>query len=194
MLCTVDQGQSHCAFNIISNSHPFHSKWVDLPIPDIQQFQYFTLKIQGQDHRWGQSSKSQYGTNILSIQIPLPPCQSALPFLFTDFVKISHWKSKVNVIAESHIVGITPYQLIFLSSDEPSHSYMQLFKNLTKVKVLVEVKVESHKVGVTSHQLTSLSFHVNQPFHSRNTKLSKFDLENHRWQWCCTTTGLDNSI
>ena len=29
-----------------------------------------------------------------------------------------------------------------------------------------EVNVESREVGVTSYRLTSLSFHVNQPFHS----------------------------
>ena len=44
------QGQSHCASNIISNSYPFHSTRVDHPIPEIQPFQYFTLKIQGQGH------------------------------------------------------------------------------------------------------------------------------------------------
>ena len=55
--CTVAQGQSHCPSNITSNSHPFHSKWVDLPIPKIQQFQYFTLKIQGPGHGWGQNWK-----------------------------------------------------------------------------------------------------------------------------------------
>ena len=32
--CTVAQGQSHCASNIITNSHPFHSKWADPPIPE----------------------------------------------------------------------------------------------------------------------------------------------------------------
>ena len=57
--CTTAQGQYHCASNIISNSHPFHSKWVDPPIPEIQQFQYFTMNIRGQGHGWGQSLKSQ---------------------------------------------------------------------------------------------------------------------------------------
>ena len=47
-----------------------HSKWVDPPIPELQQFQYRTLKIQAQSHRWGQSSKSQHGSNTLPIQIP----------------------------------------------------------------------------------------------------------------------------
>ena len=87
--CTVTQpqGQSHCASNIISNSQPFHSKWVDPTIPEIQQFQYFTLKIQGQGHRGGQSSKSQHGSNILSIQIPFFPVSICpqLPFLWHRF-------------------------------------------------------------------------------------------------------------
>ena len=56
--CTVVQGQTHCASNIISNSHPFHSKWVDPPNPEIQQFQNLTLKIQGQGHGWGHNLKS----------------------------------------------------------------------------------------------------------------------------------------
>ena len=58
--------------------------------------------------------------------------------------------------------------------------------------------VQSHNVGLTSYRLTSLSFHVNRPSHSRDTAFSKFYLEKKRvkvnWPWCCTTTGLDNSI
>ena len=129
--CTTAQGQYHCASNIISNSHPFHSKWVDPPIPEIQQFQYFTMKIQGQGHGWGQSLKSQCKCNILSTRIPFVPCQQALPFLRYSIFKIWPWKSKVNVISESHIVGTKPYQLISLSFnvDEPSHSYQLLLKN-----------------------------------------------------------------
>ena len=38
-------------------------------------------------------------------------------------------------------------------------------------------------VGVTSYRLTSLSFHVNRPFHPWDTKFSKSDLENPRWRW-----------
>ena len=72
MPCTVAQGQSHSASNIRSNSHPFHSKWVDPPIPEIQQFHYFTLKIQGQSHGWAQSWKSQSGCNIKSEVSTLP--------------------------------------------------------------------------------------------------------------------------
>ena len=135
--CTVAQGQSHCASNIISNSYPFHSKWVDPPIPKLQQFQYFTLKIQGQGHGWGQSLKSQCESNILSTHIPFVPCQSAIPFLRHDFSKIWPWKSKVKVMGEvdieSHKVGVTSYQLTSLSFhvNRPSHSWDTTFQNLT---------------------------------------------------------------
>ena len=40
--------------------------------------------------------------------------------------------------------------------------------------------VESHKVGVISNRFTSISFHVNRPFHSWDTEFSKVDLENPR--------------
>ena len=115
--CTMVQGQYHYASNIISNSHPFHSKWVDPPIPEIQQFQYFTMKIQGQGHGWGQSLKSQCQSNILLTHITSLPCQRVLPFLRYSIFKIWPWKSKVNVIPEGHIVGTTPYKLISLSFD-----------------------------------------------------------------------------
>ena len=97
------QGQSHCASNIISNPHPFHSKWVKPPLPQLQQFQYFTLKIQGQGHGWGQSLKSQCESNILWTHIPFVPCQSPIPFLRYNFFKIWPWKSKVKVMEEVNI-------------------------------------------------------------------------------------------
>ena len=95
------------------------------PIPEMQLFKKLTLKIQGQGHGWGQSSKSQGESNILSTHIPLVPCQSALPFLRYSIFKIWPWKSKVKVIAQGHKVGITPYQLIFLSlhADWPCYSW-----------------------------------------------------------------------
>ena len=137
---------------------------------------------------WGQSSKSQHGFNILLIQLPFFPCQSALPFLWHKiFFKISPWKSKVNVIAEGLelIVGTTPYWLLSLSFDVDEHSrfYIQLFKNLTlkiQGQVMGQVNVESDNMGPTFYRLTSLSFHVNRPSHSWDTTFSKFDLENPR--------------
>ena len=92
------------------------------PVPEIHLFRKLTLKIQGQGHGWGQSSKSQCESNILSTHIPLVPCQSALPFLRYSIFKIWPWKSMVKVIAQDHTIGITPYQLIS-HVDRPSHSW-----------------------------------------------------------------------
>ena len=97
---TVAKGQSHCASNIISNSHPFHSKWVPPPIPEIQLFKNWTLKIQGQGQGHGSGElcwKSQHGSNILLTHVPFVLCQSAILFLSYDFFKIWPWKSKVKV-------------------------------------------------------------------------------------------------
>ena len=117
--CIVAQGQSHCASNIISKPHPFHFKWVDPPIPKLQQFQYLTWKIQGQGHWWGQILKSQCKSNILSTRIPFLPCQSAIPFLRYDFFKIWPRKSKVKVMGEGNVkkykVGVTSYRFTSLS-------------------------------------------------------------------------------
>ena len=63
-------------------------------------FQNLTLKIKGQGHGWGHSSKSQCGSNILSTHIPFVPCQSALPFLGYSIFKIWPWKSRVKVMGE----------------------------------------------------------------------------------------------
>ena len=117
----------------------------DPPLPEIQQFWYISLKIQGQGHGCGQSWKSQHGSNILSTHIPLVPCQSAISFLRYHFFKIWPWKSKA--------------------------------------KVMGEVNIESHNMGPTFYRLTSLSFHVRRPFHSWDTKFSKFYLGNPRWSW-----------
>ena len=103
------------------------------PIPAIRLFQNLTLKIQGQGHGWGESSKSQSGCNILSTHIPFVPCQSALPFLRYSIFKIWPWKSKVKVMSErkveSHNMGPTFYRLTSLSShvNRPSHSWDTTF-------------------------------------------------------------------
>ena len=68
------------------------------PIPELRLFfKNLTLKIKGQGHGWGHSSKSQCGSNILSAHIPFIPCQSALPFLRYSIFKIWPWKSRVKV-------------------------------------------------------------------------------------------------
>ena len=79
------------------DSHPFCSMWIRHPTPELRLFQNLTLKIKGQGHGWGHSSKSQCGSNILLIHIPFVPCQSALPFLRYSIFKIWPWKSRVKV-------------------------------------------------------------------------------------------------
>ena len=63
------------------DSHPFHSIWIGHTIPELRLFKNLTLKIKGQGHGWGQSPKSQCGSNILSAHIPFIPCQWGIPFL-----------------------------------------------------------------------------------------------------------------
>ena len=76
--------QSH---NVSLTSYQLTSLWFHVdqpPIPQIQHFQIFTLKIQGQGH----SSRSQSRYNTLSTYIPSAPCWSALPFLGYSYCKI----------------------------------------------------------------------------------------------------------
>ena len=49
-----------------SSYGPFHSMLIDPPNIEIQLVQNLTLKIQGQDHGWGQSSRSNIWSSILS--------------------------------------------------------------------------------------------------------------------------------
>ena len=63
------------------DSHPFRSMSIGHPVPELWLFQNLTLKIKGQGHGWGHSSKSQGGSNILSTHIPFVPCQSGIPLL-----------------------------------------------------------------------------------------------------------------
>ena len=140
------------------------------PIPEIQHFQSLTLKIHGQGHRWGESWKSQHGSNILSTHIPLIPCELAIPFLRYDFFKIWPWKSKVKVmveaIVESHKVGVTSYRLTSLSFhvNRPTHSSDTAFSKFDpenprsrswvrwtlKVTTWVQHSIDSHPLNSMS--------------------------------------------
>ena len=123
------------------------------PIPEMQLFKKLTLKIQGQGHGWGQSSKSQCESNILLTHIPIIPCQSGIPLLSYDFSKIWPSKSRVKVMGEvtvqSHNVGVTFYPLTSLSFhvNRPSHSWDTAFQNLT-----LKIKGQGHGWG---HSLKS---------------------------------------
>ena len=87
----------------------------------------------GQGYGWGHRSKSQCGSNILSIHIPFVPCQSALPFLRYSIFKIWPWKSRVKVMDEvtvqSHNVGLASYRFtsLLFHVNRPSHSWDTAF-------------------------------------------------------------------
>ena len=65
--------------------------WIGHPIPELRLFQNLSLKIKGQGHEWGHTSKLKLGSNILSTDIRFTPCQSALPFLRYRIFKIWPW-------------------------------------------------------------------------------------------------------
>ena len=189
------------------DSHPFNSKSIRHPIPEIRLFQNLTLKIQGQGHGWGERWKSQSGCNMLSTHIPFVPCQSGIPFLSYDFFKIWPWKSRVKVMGEvtvqSHNVGLASYRLTSLSFHVKwaSHSWVMTFSNLT-----LKIKGQGHEWGHSSKSQCGsniLSIHI--PFVPCQSALpflrySIFKIwpwksrVKVKWPWCCTTTGLDNSI
>ena len=83
------------------SSHPFHFMSIGHPILELRLFQNLTLKIKGQGHGWGHSSKSQCGSNILSTHIPFVPCQSGISFLSYDFF----WKFDLENQGSRSLVG-----------------------------------------------------------------------------------------
>ena len=230
----------------MSIGHPTHK---------IKLFQNLTLKIQGQGHGWGESWKSQHGSNILSTHIPLIPCHSAIPFMWYDFFKIWPWKAKVKVMVEvkveRHKVGVTSYQFKSLSFhvNRPFHSWDTAFSKFdlenprTKSRVRWTLKVTTWvQHSIDSHPFNSMSISHPIPeirlFQNLTLKIQGQGhgwgerwksqsgcsiLSTHipfvpcqsalpflrysifkiwpwkskvkvKWPWCCTTTGLDNSI
>ena len=131
------QGQSHCASNIISNSYPFHSKWVDPPIPKLQQFQYFTLKIQGQGHGWRQVwshnvSLTFYRLTSLSFHVNQPSHSWDTTFSKFDLENPrsrswKRWTLKVTTWVQ-HSVDSNPFCSMSICHPIPE---IQHFQNLT---------------------------------------------------------------
>ena len=143
-----------------------------------------TLKIQGQGHGWGQSSKSHCESNILSTHIPLVPCQSALSFQINSIFKIWPWKSSGqghSSRSQSRYKTLSTHiPFVPCRSALPflRYRYFKIWPKKFMVKVMGEVKVQSHNMGPKFSPLTTLSFHVNWASHSRVMTFSKFDLEN----------------
>ena len=140
------QGQSHCASNIKSNSNPFHSTWVNPPIPKLQQFQYLTLKIQGQGHGWSQSLKSQcesiiYRLTSLSFHVNRPShsWDSTFSKFDLDNPRSRSWKRwtlKVTTWVQ-HSVDSNPFRSMSICPPIPE---IQHFQNLT-------LKIQGHGWG-----------------------------------------------
>ena len=177
------------------------------PIPGIQHFQNLTLKIKGQGHGWDHSLKSQCRSNILSTHILFVPCQSGIPFLSYDFFKVWPWKSKVKVMGEvdieSHNVGLAYYRLTSLQFhvNRPSHFWDTAFS-----KFDLENQGQGHGwIHSSKSQCVSNIPSTHTPFVPCQSALpflrySIFKIwpwksrVKVKWPWCCTTTGLDNSI
>ena len=76
--CTVAQEQAHCASNVVSTLHIFHSKSINLPIPKIWLLKFDLEKSKVKVMGEVKVLKSQLGSNILSTHMLLVPCQSTL--------------------------------------------------------------------------------------------------------------------
>ena len=160
------------------------------PVPGIQLFQNLTLKIQGQGQGWGQSWKSQHGSNIQSTHMPFRSMSIGHPitalWLFQNLtLKIKGqghgwgqgWKSQHGSNSPSTHIPFVPCQsgIPFLSKD-----FFKIWPWKSRVKVMGEVTVQSHNVCLTSYRLTSLLFHVNRASHSWVTTFSYRKISNIR--------------
>ena len=170
------------------------------PIPDIQYFQNFTMKIQGHGH----SSRSESRYNTLSTHVPFVPCWSALLFLGYSYFKIWRWKFKVKVMGEwgqswksQHGSNIQATHIHFVpcQSGIPflSYDFFNIWPWKSRVNVIGEVTVQ-----VTMGGSNILSTHI--PFVPCQSALpflrySIFKIwpwksrVNVKWPWFCTTTG-----
>ena len=158
------------------------------PIPEMQLFEKLTLKIQGQGHGWGHSSKSRCESNILSIHffsrsmsIWHPTAELGLfQNLTLKFKSQGHrWGHSAKSQCGYNILS-THIHFVSRQSGIPFliYDFFKIWPWKSEVKVMSEVTVQSHNVGLTSYRLSSLSFHVNRPSHSWDTAFSKVDLEN----------------
>ena len=95
----------------------------------VTTFSKFDLENQGSRSWVG----SQCESNIPSIHISFVQCQSGIPFLSYDFLKIWPWKSRVKVMGgvtvQTHKVCLTSYRLTSLSFhvNQASHSWVTTF-------------------------------------------------------------------
>ena len=170
------------------DSHPFRSMSIGHPIPELRPFQNLTLKIKGQGHASGHTSKSQCGSKILSTPHPFRSTSIGHPIpelrLFQNLtLKIKGqghgWGHSSKSRSGSNILS-THIPFFPCQSGIPflSYDFFKIWPWKSRVKVIGEVTFQSQNGGLISYRLTFLPLHVNQSSHSWDTAFSKFDLEN----------------
>ena len=139
----------------------------------------FCWKCVLESKQCGSSILSTHPFCSMSIGPPIPEIQHLQNLTLKIKVQGHGWghglKSQCGSNILSTHIPFVPCEsaLPFLSFD-----FFKIWPWKSKVKVMGEVTVQSHNVGLASYRLTSLSFHVNRPFHSWDTAFSIFDLEN----------------
>ena len=153
-------------------------KSIDLPIPKIWLLKNLTLKIQGQDHGWGQILKSQLLSNSCLIQ------------LFQNWtlkiqVQCHGWGQSSKSQCESNILSTRiPFVPCQSGIQLLRYDFFKVWPWKSRVKVMGDVTLQSHNVGLTSYRLTSLSFHVNRASHSW-VMFWRRQETGHHWHWYC---------
>ena len=189
------------------DSHPFHSMSIGHPIPEIGLFQNLTWKskvkvmvvVKVESHKVGVTS---YRLTSLSFHVNLPSHSWD-----TAFFKIWPWKSKVKVMGEvdieSHNMGPTFYRLTSLSfhvnrlSDSRDTAFSKFDLENPRSRSWVRERWKSQNgCNILSTHMPFVPCQSALPFLRYNIfKIwpwkSKVKV---KWPWCCTTTGLDNSI
>ena len=148
-----------------------------------------TFKIQGQSHSWRSHNKN----NILSTHILFIPCWFGPPIPEMQlFKKGQGWGHSSNSQSESKFLS-THIPLVPCQSALPFPRYniFKIWPWNSKVKVIAQ----GYKVGITPYRLISLLFHIDQPCHSWDTAISKFDIENSRSRsWVKVITWVQHSV
>ena len=160
--CTVAQEQAqHCASNIVSNSHIYHSNSIDLPIPKIWLLKIWPwkskVKVLGefkvQSHNLGPRSYrlTSFWFHVNPASYSYNRAFFKLTFKIPGESHCSRSHSRYNILS-------TPIPFVPCWSALPflRYSYFKNWPWKFKVKFMCEVKVQSHNVSLTFYRLTTL--------------------------------------
>ena len=177
----------------MTNSYPFYS----MPMPFLSYFKNLTMKIHGQGHACGQSSRSHFWLSNQSIYFLLITHKSAPSLLIYSYLKIWLWRPKVKVMTKvktnGHIWGLEFNPCFLFVSWQSDHFWLRysrfhirLWKY--KVKVMAKVRYDGHIWSLEFIQYVCFLFCGNRTILGWDTVNSIFDLENSRSrsQWKST--------